>query len=64
MFRSLPAQAQLDYRRTTTYRETALFLVLGGAVILLAHGVELLHAGRPNWPALAVRVLWTGLLWG
>ena len=57
------SQDLLAYRRATAYRETSIFLALAGAVILLAHGVELLHGGRPNWPALAIRVVWAALFW-
>lgn len=49
---------------SSTQREASAFLVWGGAIILLAHGVDLLHAGRPNWPALSIRVAWFGLLLG
>ncbi len=48
----------------STHREASAFLVWGGVIILLAHGVELAHAGRPNWPALGIRVAWMGLLLG
>src|SRR5512142_753348 len=48
----------------STHREASAFLVWGGVIILLAHGVELAHAGRPNWPALGIRVAWLGLLLG
>lgn len=48
----------------STYREASVFLVRGAAIILLAHGVELADARRPNWPALAIRVAWVVLLLG
>ena len=64
MLRSLPSETQLRYRRATAYGETSKFLVFGGTIILFAHGVDVIHAGRPNWPALAIRIVWTGILLG
>jgi len=46
----------------STYREASVFLVWGGVLILLAHGVELSHTGGANWPALGIRVAWLALL--
>ena len=62
MLRSLPTEEQLAYRRATVYRETSNFLAMGGGIIFLAHGVDVFHAGGPNWPALAIRTVWTALL--
>lgn len=53
-----------DSSLASTFKESSVFLVWGAALILLAHGVEVLHAGRPNWPALAIRVVWTVMLLG
>lgn len=47
---------------TSTHREAAVFLVWGAAIILAAHGVEVLSAGRSNWLALGIRVGWAALL--
>jgi hypothetical protein len=46
------------YRRGTVYRETAIFLMLAGVGIVLAHAIDVLSAGGPNWPALLIRVVW------
>jgi hypothetical protein len=49
---------------TSTHREAAVFLVWGAGIILAAHGVEVLSAGRTNWLALGIRVVWAALLMG
>jgi len=59
----LSEQQELD-RRAAAPRETSVFLAAGGGVILLAHGIDVLHAHGPNWPALAIRIVWTLLLVG
>ena len=41
-----------------------MFLAAGGGVILLAHGIDVLYAHGPNWPALSIRIVWTLLLVG
>ncbi len=44
------------------YREKAIFMVAAGVLVLLAHGVDLLQAHGPNWPALGIRLTWGILL--
>jgi len=51
-----------DSHQASASRQASVFLGWGAAIIALAHGVEVLHAGRPNWPALAVRLAWSALL--
>ncbi len=46
----------------STQREASVFLAWGAVIILLAHGVEVLHAGAANWPALGLRLVWVALL--
>lgn len=55
--RSTASQAD-SIETGSVYREASVFVVWGAGIIMLAHGIELLHAGRPNWPALAIRVAW------
>jgi hypothetical protein len=62
VFWSLPSPEQSAYRRATVYRETAIFLALGAVAIVLAHGIDLVYAGGPNWPALTIRVAWAAIL--
>ena len=59
----LSEQQEID-RRKALPRETSVFLAAGGGVILLAHGIDLLHAHGPNWAALAIRIVWALLLGG
>lgn len=53
-----------DSSLASTFKEASVFLVWGAALILLAHGMELLHEGRANWWALLIRVAWAALLLG
>lgn len=46
----------------TTAVQKARFLVAASVLILLAHGVDVLHARGPCWPALGIRVAWAALL--
>ena len=48
----LSEQQEID-RRAASPRETSVFLAAGGGVILLAHGIDVLYAHGPNWPALS-----------
>lgn len=59
----LSEQQEID-RRAALPRETSVFLAAGGVVILLAHGIDLLHSHGPNWPALGIRIIWTVMLLG
>jgi hypothetical protein len=59
---SLPSAAETANRRITTYPARAAFLVAAGTIVLLAHVVDVIDAGGPNWPALEVRLLWSALL--
>lgn len=47
---------------SSTHREASNFVVWGAGIILLAHGVEVVVGGRPNWPAFLLRIGWTALL--
>ncbi|MFO0585466.1 MAG: hypothetical protein U0229_24555 [Anaeromyxobacter sp.] len=47
---------------STVHAETARFVTLGAGIILAAHAVEVTHAGRANWPALGLRVVWVAVL--
>lgn len=47
---------------SSVHREASVFIAWSALIILLAHGVEVTHAGRPNWPALAIRVAWVAAL--
>jgi hypothetical protein len=62
MLHALRLDQPIPYRRDAGYRETSTFLGLAAVAIVLAHGIDLLQAGGPNWPALAVRLAWAGLL--
>jgi signal transduction histidine kinase len=62
--RSLPSDAQLSYRRATAYRESSNFLGFACALILVVHVVDVVHAGGPNWPALAIRIVWAAIALG
>ncbi len=44
------------------YRERVVFLFGASCLVVLAHAVDLIAAGRANWPALAVRLVWAALL--
>jgi drug/metabolite transporter (DMT)-like permease len=57
-----PAAPSAATAPTSVYREASVFIAWGALIILLAHGVEVSHAGRPNWPALAIRVAWVVVL--
>lgn len=46
------------------YREKVAFLLGAALLVLAAHGVDLVQAGGPNWPALGIRVVWFLLLVG
>jgi hypothetical protein len=59
---SLPSAAETADRRTTTYPARAAFLVAAGTIILLAHVVDVIDEGGPNWPALEIRLAWAALL--
>lgn len=54
----------LEDPRTTRARgrQKALFLVVASGLVLVAHGVDVVQAGGPNWAALAVRLGWAALL--
>lgn len=56
MLRNLPTDEQTAFRRQTAYRETSLFLVVAGFLVVAMHWIDVVAAGGPNWPALAVRV--------
>ena len=62
--RPLPSDSQLSYRRATAYREISNFLLFGAALILSVHVVDVVHAGGPNWPALAIRIVWAAIVLG
>jgi hypothetical protein len=59
---STPASLPAVTVPTSVYQEASVFIAWGAPIILLAHGVEVSHAGRPNWPALAIRVAWAAAL--
>ena len=59
----LSEQQEID-RRAVLPRETSVFLAAGGGVILLAHGIDVLHSHGPNWLALEIRIVWALLLVG
>lgn len=46
----------------TTALQKARFLVAASALILLAHGVDVVQARGANWPALGIRAAWAALL--
>lgn len=62
MPKAVATTEQWTHRRETSYRQTAGVLTIGAAVIVLSHVVDVLQAGGPNWPALAVRLAWAALL--
>jgi signal transduction histidine kinase len=43
-------------------RERALFVAVAGVLVLLTHGVDVVQAGGPNWPAFTARLAWCLLL--
>jgi hypothetical protein len=57
-----PASPSAVAAPTSSHREASVFIAWSALIILLAHGVEVMHAGRSNWPALAIRVVWAAAL--
>lgn len=49
-------------QQASSYREASGFLAWGGVVIAAAYGLDVLHGGGHNWPALAVRLVWAAIL--
>lgn len=49
-------------RSAAHYRGRGIFLLVGAALVISAHVVDVLHARGPNWPALALRAVWAAFL--
>ena len=62
MIRLLLPDDTVPSRRAARYRGTSLFLAAASVIIVFAHGIDILQANGPNWPALAIRLLWAGSL--
>jgi hypothetical protein len=65
-----PALAAPGHQRPIVYRETSVFLALGAGLVIAGHYLDVVQAGGPNWPALALRLglvgcmlAGAGLLW-
>lgn len=58
----VPGSSAAESDFASAYREAGFFIRWGAVIILLAHGIDVAAAGGPNWPALAIRFVWFGLL--
>jgi hypothetical protein len=57
-----PASPSAVAAARSVHREASVFIAWGALITLLAHGVEVMHAGRSYWSALAIRVAWAAAL--